>query len=89
MTPLLCSWLVLVAGIQTDIYQRIAHLQGQILLTENKFQVLIQQLHTVKISKREALEYCANKAELRDLERQLATGGGTHVLPPEPVVHFH
>ena len=72
------SYLLGVHWVNCDTYTlRIAHLQSQILLTENKFQVPIQQLHTVKISKREVLEYCANKAELRELERQLATGGGT------------
>ena len=76
------------AAIQTNIWARIAHLQGVILQFENKFNVPVQQLHTVHPTVDEVLEYCAAKIELRDLEAQVAAGGGTHVLPPEKEVHY-
>ena len=72
--------------VNCDTYtQRIAHLQGVILQFEAKFNVPVQQRHTVQVTEDEVLEYCAAKIELRDLEAQ--AGGGTHVLP-EKEVHY-
>ena len=54
------------ATIQTNIWARIAHLQGVILQFENKFNVPVQQLHTVHLTVDEVLEYCAaNKAKIK------------------------
>ena len=64
---------------QSNIQARIAHLQGVIFQFEAKWNVPIQQLHTVQVTEDEVLEYCAAKIELRDLEAEVAaTGGGTH-----------
>ena len=58
--------------VNCDTYtQRIAHLQGVILQFEAKFNVPVQQRHTVQVTEDEVLEYCATKIELRDLETQL------------------
>ena len=73
------------AANQSNNSARIAHLQGVILQFEAKWNVLVQQLHTVQVTEDEVLEYCAAKIELRDLEAQ--AGGGTHVLP-EKEVHY-
>ena len=72
------------AANQSNNSARIAHLQGVILQFEAKWNVPVQQLHTVQVTEDEVLEYCAAKIELRDLEAQ---AGGTHVLP-EKEVHY-
>ena len=59
------------AANQSNNSARIAHLQGVILQFEAKFNVPVQQRHTVQVTEDEVLEYCAAKIELRDLEAEV------------------
>ena len=78
------SYLLGVHWVNYDTYtQRIAHLQGVILQFEAKFNVPVQQLHTVQVTVDEVLEYCAAKLELRDLQTQLDKAKLREIFIPE------